>query len=181
MKTYHMLILALTIIFGSSFAFAHEQKAIDKTMADIFEIFKKDFKEQQNIKELVLLHVNEPPYRYKASVACGDEVAYISFDDGLVYINNYNKSITAAILAHEIAHCSLGHEGAKLQLSGKNDRIEMEYEADKLGLQYFIKAGYSPQDYKLMFNCLDSDGKNNHPQDKKRCDAIDLVIKGGDL
>lgn len=173
------LLFMLMTILSFPVAYAHEKRAIDKTMADILDIFQKDFKEQQNIKELVLMHVNEPPYRYKASVACRDEVAHISFDDGLVYINNYNKSITAAILAHEIAHCNLGHKGIKLRLAGKNDRIEMEYEADKLGLQYFINAGYSPQDYKLMFNCLDSDGKNNHPQDKKRCDAIDTYIREG--
>lgn len=173
------LAFVVAALFSFPPAYAHEQRAIDKTTADIFDIFKKDFKEQQNIKELVLLHVNEPPYRYKASVACGNEVAYISFDDGLVYINHINKSITAAILAHEIAHCSLGHKGEKLQLAGKNSRIEMEYEADKLGLQYFIKAGYSPHDYKLMFNCLNGDDRNNHPQDKSRCDAIDKYIKEG--
>ena len=98
-----LYIILLSLLFANS-AYAHEEIAIKKTKADIIEIFDRDYKDQQAIKSIVLMHVNEKYGQYSAAVVCG-EVAYIKFDDQLVSLNNYNKTITASVIAHELAHC----------------------------------------------------------------------------
>lgn len=83
---------------------------------------------------------------------------HVKFGSALVLHSQENKTLVAAILAHELGH---------VYTYSSNDH-ESEFLADEYGLKLFTSSGGTKEQFVSRFIERDSEGSETHPTDRER-------------